>query len=335
MSKPKVHVTDVHQFMTCRTKWFYASQLSHGLRPSRPNKHLLLGSAVHHALGAYYGAGPSVTDWAVDGAVDAYDAFIAREIESGLEVDENIGEAIELGREMVENYVPWSQKYDRFTVLMPEVELAYDFGDFEFAGTCDGVVKDDQDRLWLLEHKTAAQFPNETALAFSLQASMYTLVAGKTEAISELGPVTGVIYNILLKKVPTLPKVLPSGKGVERRSNICCTPDQYLRAVALAGFNPRDYQEFASTLDPYKLVKRAYIVLPEESLFQALDEFKTVARIMLNNPDIYRCDPLRSCSWCDYRSLCNQRLFGMPWDELADLDFVKETDGSEVDAEDM
>jgi hypothetical protein len=325
MDKPQVHVTDVHQFMTCRTKWFYSSQLAHGLTSIAPNKHLLLGTAVHFALGAYYGAGPFLPDWDGAGALIAYDAHIARLRLNGLEADEFIEEYIQLGREMIVNYIPWSHKNDRFVVVMPEVELRYDFGKFLFVGTADGIVKDEQGGLWLLEHKTAAQFPNSTALSFSLQTAMYCWVAQKMKTISSLGKVKGVIFNILRKAVPTLPKMLKSGNGFERRKDQGCTPDQYMQAVIMAGLDTRDYAEFAATLDPYKFVHREYISLPMVSLVPAVAEFKMVANEMLAaKPKIYRCDPLRQCSWCMYRSLCAQKLFGRAWEDIAAYEFVRE-----------
>lgn len=325
MDKPQVHVTDVHQFMTCRTKWFYSSQLSHGLASIAPNKHLLLGTAVHFALSAYYGAGPFMPDWDGEGALVAYDMHIARLRAEGLETDEYLEEYIQLGREMIVNYLPFSRQNDRFTVIMPEVELRHDFGKFLFVGTADGIVRDEGGGLWLLEHKTAAQFPNTTALSFSLQAGMYCWVAQKMKSISVLGNVKGVIFNILRKAVPTLPKMLKSGNGLERRKDQGCTPDQYMQAVQLAGLDTRDYADFASTLDPFKFVHREYISLPTASLKTAVAEFKTVASEMLKpKPNIYRCDPLRQCSWCQYRSLCAQKLFGRDWEEIAAYEFVRE-----------
>jgi len=313
----------------------YSSRLTHSLRGRKPNKHLVLGSAVHHALGAYYGSGPTQQEWDAPGALVAYDAYIQREREAGLEVDDELENFIALGREMVRNYIPFSKMNDDFTVIQPEVSLEYDFNDFYFAGTTDGVVKDNQNGIWLLEHKTAAQFPNTAALSFSMQAAMYCWVAQKTPAISSLGSVRGVMFNILRKAVPTQPKMLKSGRGMERRKDIGCTPQQYLEAVARAGFDPNEYAEFAAELDPNKFVHREYISLPLSSLGVAVTEFTYIAHDMMaileavdsgapTPPTAYRCDPLRMCSWCDYRSLCSQKLFGRSWKEIAAFDFVRE-----------
>ena len=332
-NRPEVHVTDVNQFLTCRTKWFYSSRLSNGLRSRRPNKHLMLGTAVHYGLGAYYGSGPTMADWSAPGALSAYIAHLKREKDAGLPSDdEDLNDYMDLGNTMLVNYFPWSRQNDDFTVIMPEVEIRYDFGDYDFAGTTDGVVRDESGGIWLLEHKTAAQFPNATALSFSLQAAMYTWVVRNTPSIASLGSsVRGVIFTILRKAVPTMPKVLKSGSGMERRADIGCTPTQYLRAVTLAGFDPKDYASFASTLDPNKFVHREYIALPEKALQTAVMEFTTVAEEMVHNPRIYRCDPLRQCSWCDYKDLCSQKLFGRPWEEIADNYFVKDTGTNEED----
>lgn len=54
---PTVHVTDMVTFQTCRYRWDYSSPLRHNLQPRTPNKHLWLGTGLHHALAAYYGRG--------------------------------------------------------------------------------------------------------------------------------------------------------------------------------------------------------------------------------------------------------------------------------------
>jgi hypothetical protein len=33
---------------------------------------------------------------------------------------------------------------------------------------------------------------------------------------------------------------------------------------------------------------------------------------------------MRLCSWCDYRSLCTQRVFGRDWQEIAAYEYIKE-----------
>ena len=320
--KPEIHISDVEQFLSCRTKWWFSSRAQHNLKPVNPNKHLLLGSAVHHALSAYYGSGRTRAEWNHDALLSGYNAYIERAKEKILDLTDDLLEYFELGRKMVVNYLPWSQANDRFEVVMPEVQLHYDFGEYNFSGTCDGIVKDEQNGIWLLEHKTAAQMPSSSILAYTLQASMYSWVAQQTPEIAALGSFRGVMYNILRKAIPVIPKALKTG-GLARRSNISSTPMFYMQAVKAAGLNPADYADFANTLDPNMFIMREYINTPISTLQQALWEFRAIAHQMVNKPPIYRCAVLRNCSWCDFKKLCGQHLFGRSWEEMANWEFEK------------
>jgi hypothetical protein len=331
-AKPAIHISDVELFLTCRAKWDYSSRAQHNLRPLRPNKHLLLGSAIHHALAAYYGSGKTRADWDREALVKAYEAYIARIREKTLDITEDLEEYFELGYDMLRNYLLWSPGADKFEFIMPEVQLFYDFGEFVFEGTADGIVRDEHGGIWILEHKTAAQFPSSAILPYTLQASMYCWVAQNMPMIAELGSFQGVMYNILKKASPVMPKPLKTG-GLERRSNISCTPQLYMQQVLARGYDPKDYVEFANTLDPNMFNMRECISMPASSLQQALFEFRAIAKQMLEEPTIYRCAVLKNCSWCDYKKLCGQRLFGRGWAEIAKWDYEQNVD-IDVDGED-
>jgi hypothetical protein len=142
-------------------------------------------------------------------------------------------------------------------------------------------------------------------------------------SIQVLGEFRGVVYNILLKSLPVVPKPLKTG-GVERRSNISATPLSYLKAVRNAGLNVKDYTDFANTLDKNKFNQRTYINLPLSCLQQVLYEFRAITKDMLNDPVIHRCAALHQCGFCDYKKLCSQALFGRSWKEIGEWDYTKE-----------
>lgn len=316
--KPHVHITDVHTFLSCRVRWDYSSPMRQRLEPLRPNKHLFLGSALHYALGAYYGSGPTVRDWR--GLLPAYEAWVTeerQEIANQLdgEVPQDIDDYIELGRVMLDNYELFSRAHDDFEVVMPEVSLEREYSEFRYRGTADLLIRDAAGDYWLMEHKSYTVVPDFDSLAFSLQAAAYLLAASDGEVGRLFGPIRGVIFNVLRKSKPTLPKVLKGG-GLERRANLNCTPELYLREVRRQGLDPVDYERFAETLNPYRLNVRLAISPDDLSMRQAEQELEWVVHDMLASPAIYRPETTRQCGYCAYRPLCELRLHGRDWRPL-------------------
>jgi len=105
-----------------------------------------------------------------------------------------------------------------------------------FVGRFDALVQDDDGRIRLLEHKTAARRYSETKLNYDLQPTAYTL------ALREMGIDASVIFQVLLKaKKPAL--VL---YDVERRpldhQDLIATITGVHRAVQAQVFHPvRDW----------------------------------------------------------------------------------------------
>jgi len=335
MSKPVIHITDVQTFVQCRYRWYYSSPLQNNLEPVRPNKHLLLGTAVHAALAAYYD--PSVPRSA-DVLISAYEehtaeALVALEREI-IEVPEDVIEAYSLGRVMLDHYAVWAPHHDDFEVLLTEYTLEHDWGDFTFQGTADAVVRRGDD-LWIVEHKTYTHVPSGTALGFSMQPPAYIHAARRDPEIVKHGNVVGVLYNILRKYPPASPGVLKSGK-LSRRANIACSPYWFAHCVREAGQDVSEYADFIDTLDPFKLNYRAYITVSDQRMRVFEDYLRVLADEMLNehNVRLYPANPIYNCDNCGYQSLCAQALYGEPWEPLVGLEYRDRSTGGEDDKHD-
>jgi hypothetical protein len=112
-----------------------------GLRPQRRSEALTVGWLFHHALEAYYRSGDEKAAW---------EAIQALAHEPGYE------ETYPAVERMVGSYLERYRHHDRWQVLAVEETLAYQDKALSYSARLDLVVHDKaDDRLWLVEHKTA------------------------------------------------------------------------------------------------------------------------------------------------------------------------------------
>lgn len=231
-----------------------------------------------------------------------------------------------LGIEMMRNYEVWSNKadYDESTgfkrILYTEKEFAVPMKwtgsdiPFQFidaneqswelwlVGRLDLVVEDFAGRIWVLDHKTSKDRLDEEILILDDQMTKYLWAA---EQILQW-PVEGVFYNVLRKKLPTVPKVLVSGKGLSKDKSMDTTYEVYLEAILANGFKPDDYEEYLEMLQNKKtgFFERVKVRRNNYEIITAGIYMVQQALDMLNVPLIYPHFTW-DCKWkCDFKELC-------------------------------
>jgi CRISPR/Cas system-associated exonuclease Cas4 (RecB family) len=212
MDAVRLSYSQLATWRSCRRKWY----LSYVERLEPKNVHpayaLVLGSAVHEALDAYYEPKNNRDRRKL---ILTYEKYMNKEREAAFalvkglpeedEVKEKWGFNEDLGYAMLEHYGTVAHELDNFEVLATEASFELDTGittmvdgvelPVLYRGRIDGVVQTDDDHIMLLEHKTAKQF-NDQRLILDQQATSYIWAARKIHNL----PVEGVIYNILRKQ---------------------------------------------------------------------------------------------------------------------------------------
>ncbi len=323
--RPHVSVSAIQQFLKCRTAWMFSHH--HNLTPIVPSKHLLLGSAVHEALAAYYLRLKHDSDYCVEHGIphvnEAYHgvwghAFYTVEKSLLGSVPGVLHEYSRLGESMLEQYMKWAPANDDFEVLAVEHEMVVPVHSFNFVGIADAIIKKKGDgTYWILENKTFTRIPEYRELLFSLQASAYMWAAQKTLNV----PIDGVLYNILLKKQIKAPKMLKSGK-LSKDVRQSTTREKVEEAIASLGLNPIDYATFLANLDKKQYNVRIPVVPTEGMLAWWERQLKLIGTQMIGNPRITP-SVARSCTWCEFRSLCERIRNGMRWEPIAKTDFMQ------------
>lgn len=244
--KKEVHVSDVRAFKTCRRQWNWSSPLGENLEPDKPYAPFFLGRIVHTALELYYRSNGRMTIYE---ATDVAAQTERRKMETAgtlwEQEEEMLSENLELAFGMMQHYELWVKSKGQETNIWGDANL--EFLDMEttfdvpfftangapsnkvsLGGRFDGIVRRrDDGSFWLFETKTTRSIQElQKTLPFDEQAGAYIYAAQVL-----LGErVAGVLYNILRKKVPSIPKVLRDGT-LSRNKSIDTTVDVYWNEV--------------------------------------------------------------------------------------------------------
>ena len=233
----------------------------------------------------------------------------------------------ELGLGMLNNYFKWAVKNDDFEVIWVEKEFEVGIPGMpgvSYSFRCDGLIKTVH-HIWLLEHKTTAQFPDQTEwLMMDDQCGSYLW------GLTQLDPpihAEGVVYNELKKKVPQpLRPLIAGGFSINRSQDT-----SFEIAVTTLRENykpiPKHYWDFLDYLKykPDNFIKRTPVrrnrreieLLGEMLRYEVLD--------MVNNPAIYRSPSRVNCSSCPFVGPCILKWEGGDAQFLLDHEFTGRT----------
>jgi len=229
MEPIKVRGSDIMDYMVCPRLSYYRRVM--GLQPKVDDPKLIFGTGIHCSLEEYYKTGDK------DKALVAYRDWLIKEAArlNDLGADPNIMEqSASIGEALLIEYINYAKEHDAFIVEHTEQKFQLPLWDndgeqmtvncsgcngFGFIegeniedclhckgvgkipvvheGKMDGIVVDRLGKRWLMEHKTAAQFPSDLELQLNTQVNLYMLAC--TQLFDDMA---GVVYNIIKKVHP-------------------------------------------------------------------------------------------------------------------------------------
>ena len=297
-------------FLMCRRMWDFNSPHRQNLEPIGANVNLWFGSAIHRGLELFYGEGAPIHA--------GFREYIDKKLEEGaIEQGIELDSKLELGLEMLKGYKNWTATEDKVyfdKVIQTEFEFKLpildpegnETGDY-YVGTIDGIVEDDLGRYWLLEHKTASSISVDH-LAYDMQIVAYMYAAQQIHDIK----IEGVLYNTLLKKTPTTPKTVYSGKHLSTAKNIKTTYEHYYDClVEHYGSEekiPMDrYEEILGILKRRgnDFFHRVRVRKTQAEMEDVAHRIYLITRDM-KDPTIYpNCNKFGACPYlCDFKEVC-------------------------------
>ena len=209
-----LRTSDRMLFKRCRRLWGWLSHLQQGRVLSESADYLWFGTGIHYALEDYHGLN------LYEHPALAFMAYVHASRQAQI-LPGTWMEHQQLGVALMCYYLEqWLARRDPLTTFekdgIPQVEVngvvdlemkTPDGRDILYGFTLDRIVIDEHKRLWIVEYKTA-----KAIKIFNLdvdeQITAYCWAAWKLYGI----PVAGVIYQQFRKNIPTLPKILATGK---------------------------------------------------------------------------------------------------------------------------
>lgn len=217
-----IRTSDRTQFKSCRRRWGWQSHLRQGLGPKEHASPLWLGSGFHYGLEDFH------SHKVYSSAVEAFLAYTEATKRNKHKVDlpYDLSELVDLGAGMMDYYeTHWLKQRDPLRTFVHNREFQVEvnaivpidmanlpafvrdeYDEVWYSLTFDRVIEDDEQRLWIVEYKTAKMietrhFPTDPQVSAYCWAGNH--VYGR--------PIEGVIYQQHLKEIPKLPRLLADG----------------------------------------------------------------------------------------------------------------------------
>lgn len=332
MKQYPIHISDVRTFKSCRQLWDFTSPLRRNLTPKWPNRNLWGGSGMHIGLGAYYDPADPFNP---EKALQAFDDWLIRtwyQLESLLLTEgrwDEIYETAYLINRMLLNYFKWAPPHDKFTVLGSEIPYRFPIPLFPgkhvfYEGKADGIVEWYDGEYWLLEHKTAARYPDFSLLFIDEQCVSYQWASHVDPRFEGRRPV-GTVYTFLLKELPQKPRVLKSG-GLSKAKNIRTTYEMYKEALAERGLPTTMYGDILDHLrrNPIDFFKRVRIKRQPRAMKVFGQRLMGTIREMID-PLVHIAPSPNwwSCKTCAFRIPCAMVASGFTPDPLLRANFKR------------
>lgn len=241
----EIHMSDIGAFKQCRRRWNWTSPLRSNLAPVVSYAPFIIGRIIHTVQEYRYSPNANLREIPMHRVMAS---ALRDELKSRgklmLIETVTLRDQVKLVRGMLNHYVLWASRYAG-AMRDQELEFVYVEKEFRvplrhpdgavspnivFAGRFDGIARHlPTGKLWLWEMKTCRSIPERyDQLVMDEQASGYCIAAQDM-----LGaPVEGIIYTLMLKKLPRQPVVLADGMLSKNRA-IDTTPEAYAAAVRM------------------------------------------------------------------------------------------------------
>ncbi len=331
-----IHTSDRQTFKFCRRRWDWSSPMRRNLVPNAIQFPLWFGTGVHFALENHYADNydadcSTMQDFfRVWRDSEMHKPYMQAWLEDADDDDlDELARHNSLGLGMCDNYQRFAIAHDHFEVVAVEhdfsIPLGFDWLDVRtnqilpvhYRGRLDMIVRDQNGRYWIVDHKTAARVDDDYFLKLDMdeQCGSY-LWAAQMEALEYDLPwkeLDGVLYNVLKKVVPERPKTTYQGKQLSMDRAQATTPALWNMALDEHGLwdwfhGSEKAQEFYAYLEASgwdQFFRRHPVRRNQHEVDNLALQIVAEAQDMLADPRIYP-NPSGSyqCLRCPFRAPC-------------------------------
>jgi hypothetical protein len=180
-----------------------------------------------------------------------------------------------------------------------------------FEGHYDLLVES-QNRRWLADRKTHKIIPTAEERFSNTQLLLYAEAWNREHARPD--HVSGIIWDYIRTKAPTIPEVLKSGAGLTRRKDLDTDVFTYRKAILDNGFDEDAYSLHLRELEkraPDRFYQRVSLPVPSPAMTKiVIDEFTQTAEMMRTAKHFPR-NATYQCKSCEFFALCQAELCGI------------------------
>jgi hypothetical protein len=333
--KLQVSISEINSFLKCRRDWDLTSASRQSLRhKTTPKVFFAVGSGFHAAVEA----NAEGIDWQ-----QALEEYLTNELE---EKSAAYVEAV--------GYPPWAKELEEFhemadftrklasqyfdhygleqplashdlTYVATEVsfKIPIEVGGtiVEFIGTWDAIATDSNGGVCLVENKSCGRKPKLDILQHTNQFVGYAWAFQFLTGI----PISGFLYNGVMKKLITEPRVLQNGTiSLDKSQSV--TMQSYLNKMRDSGISPLDkrYEGMLEFLEERERQGDDRFFFRETFTFEQTQvenwgkNLSKIVREMIFDPVIYPSFTYNACEMCLVKDLCHATEMG------EDVEFIKQ-----------
>lgn len=295
----------------------YAYKYDQRLEPKRGSAlPLKRGSWLHELLEAYYTTG----DWR-----PRHKELTAEFNRLFDEEKEMYGDLPAMCEAIMRSYQHhWREEDETWEIIAAEQTVFVPMGKHELAFRFDLIIEDEFGR-WLVEHKSHKSIPRSDYRFLDMQTARYVWGLNK---IGTYGQITGILWNYLRAKQPSIPKLNKNGM----LSKAKCDTDLYtfVKAIRDYGMDPRAYKQRIEGLKAHNtFFERKRVPKPpqvaERLVREGLATANEISRGYIPVRSIQR-----DCEYsCPYLDLCVVELYGGEADRVRKAKFTVKPQGEE------
>jgi hypothetical protein len=346
-----LRTTERRTFANCRQAWWWS--FVEGWEAIRTRPALRFGDISHQSLAAWYVPGRKRGEkpWLAFERIYKEQLFQGQEEFDVWDDDERVVDALELGIEMMKNYVDEYGDDDHIRVISSEMPFQVDVYDkhgkymVTYVGSLDLVFEDMSSRqLGVIETKTAAAISTKH-LGLDEQAGSYWAFAPEAlQAKGLLKPgqdIDFILYNFMRKafkdtrprndrgqslnkptKDALLERATTLGLDLPKRPTV----EDLTLALESAGEEPEKLGE-PSKSQPPPLFLRQKVYRDEADrenlMYRVRAQAYEMALVKAGKLPVYKNPggtyPNQQCSGCEFADVCELHETGREWEELARL----------------
>ena len=301
-----VSYSQIHTWRLCSQKYDY--KYNQRLEPKIKAYQLQQGDVIHQCLEAY----SKDLSWkkVLRGILEK------NEILALVDGDEELRKIVQDSKMIIRNYIRnWKDEKWEYIFVEHEFDPIYLC---EVSGQkiglvikIDGLIKDSDGRLWLLERKSNKKFKDPDSRIRDLQTSLYCW------GLWKLGyDVEGVMWDEVRTKLPVIPSVLKNGL-ISKRKNIDTDFETFVTALEENEQDEDGYEDILERVKFNTFFRRHPFPADKEFVSNIVDQFKVTVKRMVRFKDKPVAEVSFICGNCDYYHLCMADLKGL------DTDFMK------------